>query len=252
VFNGPVDAIWIENMNTVLDDNKKLCLNSGEIMKMSEEMTMMFEVEDLTVASPATVSRVGIIYMEPSALGLDVLVQSWIRRLPPSFPASASARLVFLMDCYLRPGINFVRDHLKELSPTVDNNLASSLMRLLDCYFAPFQPKEGKPPPSAEAVTSFISNIDELYIFCLVWSVGATTNDLGRMRFDSFLRAEMTSNGMNKQRPPIAGDVYAVLFDTAQAKWVKWMDINDVFDLGGSKLNFSEIVVPTTDSVRNT
>lgn len=46
-FDGPVDSLWIENLNTVLDDSMILCLGNGERIKLKPSMKMMFEVADL-------------------------------------------------------------------------------------------------------------------------------------------------------------------------------------------------------------
>ena len=111
VFDGPVDALWVESLNTVLDDSCMLCLPSGERMQLDRAaMRVLFEVEDLAAASPATVSRCGMVYVPDASLtarardgevdSVDPLFASWLRALPdalclpceePSAPAQANA-----------------------------------------------------------------------------------------------------------------------------------------------------------------
>jgi dynein heavy chain len=125
MFDSPVDAIWIESMNTVLDDNKKLCLNSGQIIPLTDRMTMMFEVEDLAVASPATVSRCGMVYMEPGAIGNQPLIDSWMQNLPTTFNLvkNLKTNLEGYFKKYMPDMLKFMRKNCYEPVGTVDNNL---------------------------------------------------------------------------------------------------------------------------------
>jgi len=101
---------------------------------------MMFEVEDLMVASPATVSRCGMVYMEPEDYTLTLLVKSWINTLPEKVGQNSFIKttLTNLFDSHLADGCYFVRKNCPELVLTVDNNLAQSCMRILDCFFTPY------------------------------------------------------------------------------------------------------------------
>lgn len=63
VLDGDLDSIWIESMNSVMDDNKILTLASNERVPLKSHMSMIFEIRDLKYASLATVSRAGILYI---------------------------------------------------------------------------------------------------------------------------------------------------------------------------------------------
>jgi dynein heavy chain len=92
---------------------------------LSDRMTIMFEVEDLEVASPATVSRCGMIYMEPQGLTPKDLFRSWCFYLPPSFLLRKTTipQLETLFLKYIPDMIELVRYFVKEPCVSSDNAL---------------------------------------------------------------------------------------------------------------------------------
>ena len=69
-------------------------MTNGQKIKMTNQMRIIFEVEDLKHASLATVSRCGMVYLEPEQLGYSVLIEAFAKfQLPDGIPESLSEML---------------------------------------------------------------------------------------------------------------------------------------------------------------
>ncbi|TSK77047.1 Dynein heavy chain 2, axonemal [Bagarius yarrelli] len=203
VFDGPVDTLWIESMNSVMDDNKVLTLINGERISMPEQVSLLFEVEDLAVASPATVSRCGMVYNDYSDLGWQPYVQSWVAKRQKV----EVDHLKRLFDKYIEKTIRFRKTHCKELVPITELNGVISLCRLYDSLASP---ENGLNPADTE---HYGSMIELWFVFSLIWSVCASVDEDGRKKMDNFLR-EMEVSFPNKIMVPTVDTVrYHFLVD---------------------------------------
>lgn len=181
VFDGPVDAVWIENMNTVLDDNKKLCLTSGEVIAMSSVMSMIFEVMDLSQASPATVSRCGMIYMESSTFGFMPFYKSWCNTLNPQWADENEQYIYDMCEWLIDPLVYFVRRTCTQLVTAGEVNLVISTLRLVVMLMDyAIEGEEDTRYTRTWFIASFMSAI--------VWGIGGILNSDSREKFDDLVK----------------------------------------------------------------
>uniref|UniRef100_A0A671WWX8 Dynein axonemal heavy chain 12 n=1 Tax=Sparus aurata TaxID=8175 RepID=A0A671WWX8_SPAAU len=233
VFDGPIDTLWIESMNTVLDDNKKLCLMSGEIIQMSNQMSLIFEAMDLSQASPATVSRCGMIFMEPSQLGWDPLVISWMNNLPDPLQSPDNRSLLLeLFHWLLPPTLRMLRKHCREVVPTSNSNTVMSLCRLFEMLLT---------EPAA-------------FAFSLVWSIGGSCDSDSREKFSGFFRETVSGKTEEHPIPPTVGKWECPMDEKGLAYdyFYEVLCNNITQSLGDKNTKVQEIIVPTIDTVRYT
>jgi dynein heavy chain len=80
ILDGDIDPDWIESLNTVMDDNKTLTLLSSDRIALTASMRLLFEISNLRNATPATVSRAGVLYIDEKEIGWGPFKDSWLDR----------------------------------------------------------------------------------------------------------------------------------------------------------------------------
>ncbi|KAL8598268.1 hypothetical protein ACOMHN_035218 [Nucella lapillus] len=151
VLDGPVDTLWVENLNTVLDDSKVLCLASGERISLSPSMRLLFEVDNLSRASPATISRCAMVYMDPVDLGWRPFVKTWLSRLPREIPNSAKSHLQALFFHAVDKGLRFLEHHARFLFlPVPQLSVIACLCNIIHAYISFLKDHGGFGSPDKE------------------------------------------------------------------------------------------------------
>ena len=274
VFDGPVDSKWIENMNTVLDDNKMLCMPSGEVIKLTDTMTMMFEVEDLKEASPATVSRCGMVYLEPHRLGWRSLVYSYIKQLPVSIQGSMTDTFQNSIEWICPPILEFLRKKCKFPIPVTEMELINSLLQIFDCFIERPKADHNEEPdspmkPRAELKISkeLEESITNWVLFAAIWSLGGCLDESSRSKFSDFLTdllegvnmrekyllIDLPSDWVNKKLDSrLKKDYFEYFYDISKETgyWALWNTLIPSSYTPSKSANFNEIIIPTKDILR--
>lgn len=85
MLDGPIDYEWVENLNSILDDNKRINLPNGQTIKMSDGMCMILETDNTRNLTPATISRCGMIHVDIKETNRPKqILNQFLQRLPPN------------------------------------------------------------------------------------------------------------------------------------------------------------------------
>lgn len=235
VLDGDIDPMWIESLNTVMDDNKVLTLASNERIPMSPSMRLVFEIGDLKTATPATVSRAGILFLNYADVGWNPYVQSWIDRREIQ---SEKANLQILFDKYVPACLDTLRIRFKKITPITDISMVQMVCYFLEVLLTP----ENTPPDSSK-------ELYELYfVFASIWGFG------GSMFQDQLTdyRVEFSKWWVNEFKTikfPSVGTVFDYYIDQESHKFIPWVEMVPKFSFD-PEMPLQAVLVHTAETIR--
>jgi dynein heavy chain, axonemal len=254
VLDGDLDANWIESMNSVMDDNRMLTLVSGERIPLKSHMKMIFEIRDLAHATPATVSRAGVLYIS-TAVGSQwrSLVRSWVSNQTRAHEVKLYLQSLF--DKYLPPSLLFYRAQLKPVVPLEDLHMVDSLLCMLDGLLSRAGAK------SRLSGSDWQSTLHKLFVFGCCWALGCglSVSDDGvdqAKLFSDWWRQNWRSSGDIKLGGNANKNITEYFLDLDSTgggplKFEPWSKNKEFFysiRFDSKASNMSSVMVPTTET----
>ncbi|KAI4469012.1 dynein heavy chain [Holotrichia oblita] len=262
LFDGDVDALWIENMNSVMDDNKLLTLANGERIRLNHPVcALLFEVGDLQYASPATVSRAGMVYVDPKNLGYQPYWDRWIktRKHPPERDCFQKVYDQYIPDAlaYIilgQLGMQQVAP-LKTIIPQTGLNMVTQLCIMLDSIYPQAEDEIRNPEDPVDE-----NLLESIFLQCVYNSLGASLIASAREDFDTYMKKQcpFMNDDDDKEHMAKVGKMpnkyptlYDYFLDIKEYCWVAWDWLIPDY-IHDREKRYSEILVPTIDTVRTT
>ncbi|KAM3670253.1 cytoplasmic dynein 1 heavy chain 1 [Ammospiza nelsoni] len=276
IFDGDVDPEWVENLNSVLDDNKLLTLPNGERLSLPPNVRIMFEVQDLKYATLATVSRCGMVWFSEDVLSTDMIFNNFLARLR-SIPLdegeeeaqrrrkgkedegeeAASPMLQIQRDAatIMQPYFTsnglvtkalehaFKLEHIMDLTRL---RCLGSLFSMLHQACRNVAQYNANHPDFPMQIDQLERYIQRYLVYAILWSLSGDSRLKMRAELGEYIR-RITTVPL-----PTAPNIPIIDYEVSiTGEWVPWQSKVPQIEVETHKVAAPDVVVPTLDTVRH-
>ncbi|KAI9105868.1 dynein heavy chain [Phlyctochytrium arcticum] len=271
IFDGDVDPEWVENLNSVLDDNKMLTLPNGERLNLPPNVRIMFEVENLKQATLATVSRCGMVWFSEDTVTVEVVMQHYLATLRSelltddddtaqssgdqgaelSNAMQAQHLIADILAGYMKANglvvkaLEFasVRYHLMDFTKTRAIISLTSLINNIVRAVLAYDSAHPDFPLSATALDRYVC---KRLLLAIVWSFAGDSRLEVRQQLGEFLLSISTQEG-----PAAGGSLIDYDVDISTGEWIEWRTRVPTIEIETHNVATADVVIPTVDTVRH-
>jgi len=278
VFDGDVDPEWVENLNSVLDDNKLLTLPNGERLALPSSVRIVFEVQNLAYATPATVSRCGMVWFSDDTVTTSMISKRYLNMLrgvpiecmaDPQIQIGAKKGQWPPQGMAMERGVqvaaaNVLAPHMEaeglverclEYTSKQDHIMDFTPLRCLTSLFSLISravanvieynashPDFAMPPQTLEAYLS------RQLLLAILWGFGGSTSLASREKFGQFIGDTTTIPTPDQTQGPTLIDFEVNVDD---GEWSLWRKKVPNVEIETSRAAAADVLIATVDTVRH-